>query len=405
MRNLGASLAALAALGLAWGAPALAQQQQNPFGGQFGSQSIALAPADALHDVEAFAAQLKGIVPQRPGVVDTYVLVASLWSDPVFEREAKEAAAILTQHFDAQGRTLILSAGQGPGQPRAYPAADPDNIHAALAKIGKTIDPNEDLVVVFLTSHGAPNGMVGMEEKGRLGGGIMPLHLKNALALSGVKRKVAIISSCYSGNFILPMGDEDTIVLTAAAADKTSFGCQPSRDWTYFGDALFNHALRSGAPLLQGYEMALGLISGWEDKLIADWDKLPSSQKTKDNPRPEHSNPLNHIGDNMPELVAKAEAMGVAMGCAADLSFALDRARTGRPLKGAADAAAITTAKAKAEAKAQDLAKARGRTPQDVGRAIAESAAQLATVYPKQVETVSGSVAKCQTNFSAASAG
>jgi hypothetical protein len=31
------------------------------------------------------------------------------------------------------------------------------------------------------------------------------------------------------------------VVLTAAAADKTSFGCEPSRDWTFFGDALFNH--------------------------------------------------------------------------------------------------------------------------------------------------------------------
>jgi hypothetical protein len=397
-------LMGLALMAAAGAGPAFAQQQ-DPFGGQFGVQEIALPPAEALKNAEMFAAELSSIPPQRPGVVDTYILVASLWNDPVFEKEAKEAAAILGRHFDATDRTIILSAGQGPGAARAYPTADPNNLQAALAKLGKVADPNEDLVVVFITSHGAPNGTVALQEKGRLGGGWTPLQFRSAIAAAGIKRKVAIISACFSGNFILPMGDADTAVLTAAAADKTSFGCQPNRDWTYFGDALFNHALRSGAPLLESYDTALNLIDSWENKLIDDWDRLPASQKTKNNPRPEHSNPLSHVGDNMDQLIAKAEGSGVAVACAANLSFALDRAKTGRPLKGAADVSALTAAKSKAEAKAQELAKPRNRTAQDVARVIAAEAASVTSIYSTQADAVSGRAAKCATSFGAANAG
>jgi hypothetical protein len=384
--------------------PALAQQQ-DPFGGQFGVQEIALPPAEALKNAELFASQLAAIPPQRPGVVDTYILVASLWNDPVFEKEAKEAASILGRHFDATERTILLSAGQGSGMARSYPTADPNNLQAALAKLGERADPKEDLVVVFITSHGAPNGTLALQEKGRLSGGWTPLQFRSAIAAAGIKRKVAIISACFSGNFILPMGDADSVVLTAAAADKTSFGCQPNRDWTYFGDAMFNHALRSGAPLLEAYDVALNLIEGWEDKLIDDWDRLPANQKTKNNPRPEHSNPISHLGDNMGQLIAKAEGSGVAVGCAANLAFALDRARTGRPLKGAADLNALTAAKAKAEAKAQEIAKPRNRTAQDVARVIANEAASVTSIYSTQADAVSARAAKCVMSFGTASAG
>ena len=94
-------------------------------------------------------------------MVDTYVLSASFYNDPVFESEAKEAAAVLARRYDAEGRTIILSAGRGATVARTYPAASPNNFQAALGKIGATIDPNEDLVVVFVTSHGGQDGVGG----------------------------------------------------------------------------------------------------------------------------------------------------------------------------------------------------------------------------------------------------
>ena len=55
-----------------------------------------------------------------------------------------------------------------------------------------------------------------------------------------------------------------TALLTAASADRTSFGCQADRDWTFFGDAMINNALRQPVPLATAAENARGLIAKWE---------------------------------------------------------------------------------------------------------------------------------------------
>jgi hypothetical protein len=143
---------AFAAFVLALGGPVSAQQHRDPFNGQFGVVALARPPSEAARLAQLMGGALGGLQPQRPGQVDVYMISASLWSDPVFEREATQAEAILRQHLGAEGRSIILSAG-GQGE-RQYPAATPDDIAAAIGRIGAVIDPNEDLVVLFLTSHG-----------------------------------------------------------------------------------------------------------------------------------------------------------------------------------------------------------------------------------------------------------
>ncbi len=59
------------------------------------------------------------------------------------------------------------------------------------------------------------------------------------------------------------LANDDTIVLTAADAKSTSFGCAPERDWTYFGDAFFKkHSLRPGADFRRAFDNARVLIQG-----------------------------------------------------------------------------------------------------------------------------------------------
>src|ERR1700741_216799 len=70
------------------------QQQVNP-AAVFAASEGAMPPPEAAKQGEMMAAALASLPPQRPGVVDTYVLAAGFWNDPVFEAETKEAAAIL----------------------------------------------------------------------------------------------------------------------------------------------------------------------------------------------------------------------------------------------------------------------------------------------------------------------
>lgn len=267
-----------------------AQQQQDPFQGRFGVLELAPPPAEAARQAAALGDALTALEPQRPGQVDTYIVAASLWGDPVFEREATQAASILSQHFNAQGRTIVLSAGAGAAA-RTLPAATPNSISAALGRVGALIDPNEDLVVVFVTSHGAPDGSAVFRENNRMGAMLRPTHMRDVLAQAGIRKRVVIVSACFSGAFIAPLMDDDTIVLTAAQHDRTSFGCQPENEWTYFGDALFNQNLRNGGGLLPAFDRAKTLVSQWE----RERNLTPPS------------NPQKYVGARAAALLAQAE--------------------------------------------------------------------------------------------------
>src|ERR1041385_7815489 len=70
--------------------------------------------AQTLPDNEQrLQAALGKLQPQRPGVVDAYVIVAALDADPVFNREAREAGRVLAKRFDAAGHTLVLASDEG----------------------------------------------------------------------------------------------------------------------------------------------------------------------------------------------------------------------------------------------------------------------------------------------------
>jgi hypothetical protein len=384
-----AALAGAAAL-----SGAASAQRGDPLGGQFGAIEIAMSPLEASKDVTLMSDALSKLPPQRPGVVDTYVISASLWNDPVFENEAKEAAAVLARRYDATERTIVLSAGRGAGLPRLYAAATPNNFNAVIGRIGQIIDPKEDLVVVFVTSHGGQDGAVAIQEKGRMGGSLRPQHLRASLQQANIGAKLVIVSACFSGHFVLPFTGPDTVLLTAAAADKTSFGCEPSRDWTFFGDALFNHALRGGDGVLAAFAEAQGIITKWEDSLHANWDALPPAQR-RSTPEPQPSNPQSAAGDNAMAVIVKAEGYGNAVACAAHLSFALDRAKTGRPLKGLGDVNALTSALNAVQARATSEGQQRGRTPQDTGRAIAAISATTLQIFQVQTEYVTAHATRC----------
>lgn len=287
-----AGLFAVFLLALAPAAGAQQAAQPDPFRGQMGSFEIALAPRAAAQQQALLNSALAGLSPQRPGQQDVYVLAASFWSDPVFEREATQAGEILTRRLGAEGRTIILSAGTSAPE-RRYAAATPFNVNAALGRIGATIDANEDIVVLFLTSHGAPDGAIVIREQNRMGGVLRPTNLRDALADAGIRNRVVIVSACYSGAFIAPLMNEDTIVLTAAAPDRTSFGCQPNREWTYFGDAYFAHALSGGAGLVAGFDQA--------QRLIAQWEREQNLQP---------SNPQRSVGAHAAQMLARAERAG-----------------------------------------------------------------------------------------------
>jgi hypothetical protein len=80
------------------------------------------------------------------------------------------------------------------------------------------------------------------------------------LARTGVRHKVVVISACYSGVFIPLLANPDVLVITAADANHSSFGCLDKAKWTYFGDAFFNAALRQARSLKDAFVVARALV-------------------------------------------------------------------------------------------------------------------------------------------------
>ena len=73
---------------------------------------------------------------------------------------------------------------------------------------------------------------------------------------AGIKWRIIVVSACYSGGFIDPLKDEHTLIMTASAANRTSFGCGNGSEATYFGDALFQHALRFEDSFVKAFQHA-----------------------------------------------------------------------------------------------------------------------------------------------------
>lgn len=205
---------------------------------------------------------LAGLAPQRRGVVDAYVLVIGLDSDAVFGREAREAGRVLSRRFDAAGRTLVLAGGDGRGAP-ALPMGSLHALNLALGRLAELMDPDEDVLVLYSTGHGAPYGIT--YHDGDQGYGVLtPARLAGLLDELRLRNRLLILSACYSGMFVPALWSETTALFTAASASRTSFGCEADNDWTFFGDAMINRALRKPQPLAAASVEALKLVGEWE---------------------------------------------------------------------------------------------------------------------------------------------
>src|SRR5262249_30313856 len=135
-------------------------------------------------------------------------------------------------------------------------------VAAALQSAAEAMNVENDILVVILTSHGAQGGL---EVKAATRQETLsPLNLVTALNETHVRHRVVIISACYSGVFLRPLADPNTLIITAADADHTSFGCKDGNAWTYFGDAFFNTALRRTANLKDAFALASSLVRARE---------------------------------------------------------------------------------------------------------------------------------------------
>jgi hypothetical protein len=136
---------------------------------------------------------------------------------------------------------------------RTYPLATFDNLRTAVDAIGQRMHRDRDTLVLMLTSHGNDEDGVAITN-GRLPeDALSPKDVRKILDESRIRWRIVIVSACYSGIFIPVLKNDSTLVMTAADAYHSSFGCDDTRDLTYFGEALLKDALPRACSLPAAY--------------------------------------------------------------------------------------------------------------------------------------------------------
>ncbi len=246
--------------------PVIGQQQGfNPIDAAKNGWSMEQGRSAAWHLAQhkRLGTALAALQPQRNGIIDVYVVSVGLDSDPVFAREAGEAAKVLGRRYGATGRTIFLAAGAD-DQSNGTPQGSPPNLATALAAVAAKMNLKEDVLILFATTHGDPNNGLAYRDGDKGVGMIAPMRLANLLDDLGFGRRMILLSACYSGIFLPLLTNENSVIVTAAASNRTSFGCAPGNDWTFFGDALINNGLRKPQTFDKATEEAAGLIGKWE---------------------------------------------------------------------------------------------------------------------------------------------
>ena len=199
------------------------------------------------------------LAPQTSGRTDVFFVgFAGDGSQAVFASEVAFARDALASKLDLRDRAVqLVNSTVDDAAPRASGAG----IRHALTQVGRKMNVDEDVLILFLTSHGTKSGMLSIRQPGWPLLDLSAAGLNEALREAGIKWRIVIVSACYSGGFIDALGDAHSLVVTAARADRKSFGCRDDRELTYFGEALWRDALPPSHSLQEAIERARTLVA------------------------------------------------------------------------------------------------------------------------------------------------
>jgi hypothetical protein len=224
-------------------------------------RQVSAARLEAMQHL-LFSDAVGKLAARDPAAANVFTIGVAGWSDQdVFLKEIRQSTDILKSHFKLGERTLNLI--NNASTAKEAPMASMANIGEGLRAVARRMDRDKDLLVLVLSSHGSRDGFA-LSYDDMVERTLDPETLRLMLDAAKIKNRVVIVSSCYAGTFIAPLKTSDTMILTAADAEHTSFGCSDDRHWTWFGEALFEKGLADHATLADAFAAAKATIAGWE---------------------------------------------------------------------------------------------------------------------------------------------
>ena len=192
------------------------------------------------------------------------VAVGGDGSQEVFRRESEYVRAQFDERYGTRGRSLALVNSRA--TVASAPMATQLSITEAVNAIAARMNREEDILFLFLTSHGSRDHQLALRQNHMTLRDLPARELGHLLKESGIRWKVIVVSACYSGGFIEPLRDDWTLIITASRHDRASFGCTDEADFTYFGRAFFKESLPASRSFQDAFIKADALVAQWEKK-------------------------------------------------------------------------------------------------------------------------------------------
>lgn len=205
------------------------------------------------------------LTPRTPGKTNLYLIAfAGDGEENVFRNEVEYVEHLFNERYGTIGHSLLLV--NNPATLTRYPLASLTNLQSALDAVAARMDAETDVLLLFLTSHGSPEHELYVALDPLPLDQIAPDDLAAVLDDTHIRNRVVVISACYSGGFIDALKSPATMIVTAARADRASFGCGTDSAITDFGRAFFAEGLNDTPSFTAAFAEARKRIDERESK-------------------------------------------------------------------------------------------------------------------------------------------
>ena len=155
-----------------------------------------------------------------------HVVVAAVGNEQhVFDNFVADFAALLRDHAEVASFVELHA--------NSDPRWQPSGLRALETTLTALMPQANEGCLVYLTGHGAPDGLAMSADTPMAF--VRPTRLESMLNACAPQPTVLVVSACFSGVYLRPgITRPERIVLTASAADLTSFGCSNNNRYTFF---------------------------------------------------------------------------------------------------------------------------------------------------------------------------
>ncbi|WP_101926572.1 MULTISPECIES: C13 family peptidase [Luteimonas] len=228
----------------------------------------ALAGAMALRDRALIDAAVAAMPAQTGGTPALYIVgMAGDSTEDVFRNEVRFLVEHVAPRLGAAQRALPLVNHVDSLDAAPAPLATAANLRHALAALAARMDPDRDVLLLYMTMHGTETHELVVRLPPLVDEALTPTQLRDALDDAGIVNRVVVLSACYAGGFIPALRSPDTLVITAAREDRPSFGCGSDATITFFGQAWLLDGLNADPGFAGAYALATRAIKRRERKL------------------------------------------------------------------------------------------------------------------------------------------